>query len=895
MTVEHVYDLMRRASPLPYGEARTMLVEEALRRADETGDAELAFSVRIELMSAYQLGGEPIKTFGVFTRALADFDRDPGALGDRAEHKLLWEFKGMVYSMTLFPQVPLAQAWAVLEDMERRYVAGGHSLQAVHMWRTAMFRHIGDAAAADDSFRSWVSTPRDALSDCEGCDLSDRVAFLEWRGRDGEALEQARTILETDMSCIEQPASALTRLLPVYLRSGRLDGARTAHLRAYRQLRTRLSELGPIGAHVEFCALTGNEARGLEIVERHLDWLDRAPSPLAELRFAAAAALLLGRVAAAGHGDRTVARRTGEERTVAEVRDELAATATRLAALFDERNGTSEQGDRVRRVLAAEPVVERLPLLAVPAGPSGGGPRAARPKPVPVADLADVTEPGAALDRADAEWKARNVPAALAAWERYDALLGDAEPSARDRARREDGRGLAAIEAGDLPAAIECWQRAVELYEAAGDADNRHAAESRLGGLYQASDRLDEAFPLLAGAVAYFDEHDGDVHRRTAARARLAAAHLAAADPGAALTVLAGAKPDDADDAARVELLRGRAFGAAGDEHAAVAAFRASLAAARDAGDADVRAEAGLHLGSLLRHLGHQSEDGRAERWAEALDALDEAVANFDHSMLRLAAHAERGDLLLELDRAADAVPDLAEAVAGFTAAGERESATYARVGLAAAYYGAERHLEAAEAAEEALADVVAQEDAGAERRCRLIIAHARRELGEVEAADAFANLAELARAHGDSRASAHFLEESAEVLTSFDRDGDAAGRFAAAADTYVVAGDPYGAVRTLRRGAMCHWWDGEGDDALSGMARARTALGELPQDNVQALTWETALIDYDTARVLAGLGRTTDALAAADAAVAGFTELGEDQAAAQATELRNDLRSSLD
>jgi len=93
-------------------------------------------------------------------------------------------------------------------------------------------------------------------------------------------------------------------LLPL-LRTGRLDQAATRTCAGTRAA-PHLSDLARIGEHVEFCALTGNGARGLEIIERHLDWLDRSPSPYASMIFTAAAGQLLGQLTARGHGDLTV-------------------------------------------------------------------------------------------------------------------------------------------------------------------------------------------------------------------------------------------------------------------------------------------------------------------------------------------------------------------------------------------------------------------------------------------------------------------------------------------------------------------------------------------------------------------------------------------------------------
>ncbi|MQY07406.1 hypothetical protein [Actinomadura macrotermitis] len=860
-----VDELMQRAYALPYGEARTVLTEEAVRRAEETGDRELVFRARMELGTAYQYGGEPIKTFTTFSRCLADFDAAPGEVGEHAEHHLLWQFKWIVHSMTLFPEVPLDRTRAVLDDMERRYRLGGHSLQAVHARRTRVAQHLGDEAEADRWYGLWHATPRDRLSDCAGCDPSAKADYLAWRRRDDDALAVAEPILSEELSCTEQPADILTTLLPVYLRLGRLEEARVAHLRAYRQIRTQLSELGTIGEHVEFCARTGNEARGLEIVQRHVAWLDRAPSPHAAMRFAASAALLLGRV----DGAHPLTRRPGEKTTAGALREELAARAAELAGRFDARNGTPRQGEIIREILDAEPYVAHLPLTGDRPAPQR------RPEPV-VPDLAPVQDLGAALELADAHWKAREMAAALAAWARYDELeAAGAEPTMHQRACRLDGQGIEWLSRGEPAAAAASWESAIALFEVMGDSERLHSVRGRLGMLLFQEGDDEKGTALMEEAVAYLDEHAADADRAQAARLRLASARLAQQRPADALGLLDGA------DGAAVLLLRGKALLELDKIAEAMDVLRECRAAAEDE---ETMAEASLLLGQL--HARHPDGDR-----AEALPALDDAVAHAS-GPFRTIAHAERGSLLLALDRPADAAADLAEAVAGYTALGAAPQATHARVELAAAYYGTGRHLEAAEVAEQALPDLPALGDPDTERRGRLIVAHAQRELGEPQAADSFAALAE-AEEHPAGKGS--FLELAAEVLTRLDKDEEAAERFAEAAARFAEGGDPYGAVRALRRGAMCRWWSHQPDEAMNQIARARTALDDLPRDNGPALTWETALVDYDNARLLANAGDLAEALELVDRAIAGFTSLGEDGAVQEASGLRENLREALE
>jgi tetratricopeptide (TPR) repeat protein len=889
MSAQKVYDLMGRAGELPYGEARTVLVEEALRHAEASGDDVLSFRVRMDLTVAYQYGGEPIKTFSTFSRCLSDFDRDPGRYGEDAQYRLLWHFKAAVNSLTKFPEVPLDRAYAVLDDMERRYGLGGHSLHAVYSRREWVAQHLGDAKAAEHWYAKWHAAPRDELSDCIGCDPSSKVAHLAWRGRDDDALAIAAPVLREEFSCSEQPQDILTELVPIYLRNGRVEEARDAHRRAYRIMRSNIRDLGSIGTHLEFCARTGNEARGLEIVERHLGWLDRAPSPNAALRFAAGAALVLRRLREAGHGEVAVRRpahgdRPAGEVSVAELGAELAATATELAGRFDARNGTGHQGDLVRAVLNAEPVVERLPLTPHARGP------APAPVSAPAAAPADPANPMELLDAAEEHWTRRETSAALAAWHRFDGLAVDLTPAMAGR--RADGLGFERIVGNDPQAAVAEWERAAALHAEAGDEDRRQSARSRVGALLCRIGRAEEGVPLMEEATARLDAGTDRVRRRVAARMRLAGAYAHLGRPQDALSVLdaivAAHHPMDPADLADVDLERAQVLaGLEGGQTEAAAALGRARDGFRSAGWTAPLAEAALLHGQLL--AGDPADDGAGEAFTEAV-----VNAPADAATLRAAAHASRGTWLLSRDRPAEGVEDLIEAVAGFTAVGAHPHAAHARQDLCLGYYRTGRHLEAAEAAEEAMAIFTELGDADAAKRSRWLLANAQRELGELEgAAETFTA---LARDEAGDRpaAAADCYENAAELLSRLDKDGVAAERFASAEEHYRAVRDPFGVVRARRKGALCLLWSRQPDAALSVMETARQALAELPGDEPAAVTWETALVGYDQARVLAALERPADALARVEEAIEAFTALDERDAAEAAAGLRAELLESM-
>ncbi|MEU4356452.1 hypothetical protein [Streptomyces virginiae] len=76
------------------------------------------------------------------------------------------------------------------------------------------------------------------------------------------------------------PASSLLPLpLPLLLRPGRTDEARSHHLRGYRMACGNESLLPWVGKRIGFCVLTGNTSRGLGILAEHVAHV----APLANL------------------------------------------------------------------------------------------------------------------------------------------------------------------------------------------------------------------------------------------------------------------------------------------------------------------------------------------------------------------------------------------------------------------------------------------------------------------------------------------------------------------------------------------------------------------------------------------------------------------------------------
>jgi hypothetical protein len=399
------------------------------------------------------------------------------------------------------PAIPLPAIGRWLDELGRQGQQRG-SLRPVLMLRTALALDIGDYLAASAHLAAALGAPPDPTGDCPACESGDAGRWRAAQGDDGGALEQWAPVLDGTLRCADEPGQVLARALLPLARAGRLDDARGAHLRGYLLVRGHRFGQAAVGRHIEFCALTGNEARGLAILTEHAAWLAEpdADAPgygnaLSWLEFATGACVLLRRLVLLGHGGLPVGDGT--------VAGRLALLEGEIPFLCDRygvRNGNAVLREQVTARLAQEPLTGTLPL---------GAP--ARLPALPPADQA-AAAPETSLD--DLIGRARQLrddrhPHARQAWEQVAAsgqdlpadvaaelarqragALAEQDPRAGHQALLAAAAQLAA--AGDEARACEARAAAALAQAQAGDADRgRSALDAALAD-------ADEAFARAA-------------------------------------------------------------------------------------------------------------------------------------------------------------------------------------------------------------------------------------------------------------------------------------------------------------------------------------------------------------------------------------------------------------
>ncbi|MGW6744707.1 tetratricopeptide repeat protein [Streptomyces sp. NPDC055025] len=346
----------------PNGPLRNARGEELAAAAESTGDRDLLRAALFGLIQAYEYSTERGKMLVPFARLLQEWDADPSAFDGADTHTFHWMFKWVSSGMLSLPEIPLATMEQWLAEMERRYRTAGFTERAVRQAEFDLAEQTGDTGRTARAFEAWTAAERDRMANCHACELNDQGTYWMSQGQDDKALGIWEPVLADRSHCAEEPHRVLAKSLLPLVRTGRPEEARANHLRGYRMARGNESLLPSIGRHIEFCALTGNEGRGLELLAEHAQHLSSDGNAYSRLELFTGALTLLRRLLALGLDTQPAVPMAGERRTVRELHDLLDAEAASIAARFDARNGSDVVSGLLKSRLECEPLLGALPL-----------------------------------------------------------------------------------------------------------------------------------------------------------------------------------------------------------------------------------------------------------------------------------------------------------------------------------------------------------------------------------------------------------------------------------------------------------------------------------------------------------------------------------------------------
>ncbi|UUU25164.1 tetratricopeptide repeat protein [Streptomyces sp. DSM 40750] len=874
------FDELRRAMAenyeQPEGPARNARAELLLVEAEKLNVPLAVIEALGHQLKVYNYSSEKDKMFVPFARLLRMWDERPEDFDEYEIHSLHWVFKWMSAGMLNQPHIPLASIEKWLGEMEHRYRLAGHSERAVRSAEFSVAAHIGDLARAERAYGAWLAADRDAMADCHACELHGQGWWQARQCEDAEALELWAPVLEGEYTCAHEPHTVLASSLVPLLRLGRPEEARAHHLRGFRLVRAMESMRGAYADHVEFCALTGNEARGLELLAERPAYFTDSGDPRSKLDFMSVVALLMGRLTARGFGDQTVPGPLGRTWTARELASHAREEALSLAALFDERNGTAYVSTHVRERMDRSPLLERLPL----------GVRSTRtvvPVPAP--------RPPAAVERREAAAAQDDLPALLAEARRLSASLHPGSVgawAAVARAAEAEGAELDTWDRAEIvdheaiglgPEGRALFERAAELYEEAGDPGEALAARARGANVHALAGYPEAALELISEPyekILALWADGGTGVRQTASvlvgRARIHVQRMhenhenedtdAVAPAESAVRELADfcaraepGRPEDvrlASRAAEARAMLGELAAHGGDAEAAAALFAEAAERYVAAGLPWFAVQYEARLAGVAQHLGDLETAERAAR--AALEHGGSDLEPVGHAQL----HLQLAELLGAGERVEQAAEHALEAAHWADEAGEGPTlGSWARHLLGGFLLRLGRWAEAAEVLESALPDLTAETHGdGAVAQTLWWLGDCHTELGEHrEAAERWLRAADVARHWPEQRDHAMLAHLAAEALARAGLAADSDRAYARAVDLWGELGNVHGYVRALRARAWYAAREGREGAKPSAPDEARELMGDAVVGCEAALSDVTG--EENRRRIVAELGET--------------------------------------
>ncbi|MER5532117.1 tetratricopeptide repeat protein [Streptomyces mirabilis] len=909
------FDALRQAmadnQEQPEGPARNARAEQLLVEAEKLNIPLAVIEALGHQLKVYNYSSEKDKMFVPFARLLRMWDERPEDFDEYETHSLHWVFKWMSAGMLDQPHIPLASIEKWLGEMEHRYRLAGHSERAVRGAEFSVAAHLGDLGRAERAYTAWLAADRDTMADCHACELHSQGWWRAERDADEEALELWRPVLEGEYTCAHEPHTVLASSLVPLLRLGRLDEARAHHLRGFRLVRPMESMRGAYADHVEFCALSGNEARALELLAERPTYFTDSGDPRSKLDFMAVTALLMDRLTRLGLGDQPVPGPAGREWTASGLAVHARGEALSLAALFDARNGTSYVSERARGRMDQRPLVERLPLGVrsrsarhlSPSGSAAGSRSAAASasarSSATVVESDAGSEPSSlsALLAEARRLSATRSPDAVEAWAAVSRAADGQELDVRDRAEIADH---AAMERG--PEGIELFHAAAELYAEAGDPGEALAARARAayvlaltGGPEEALSTVSElhegvlalladggtgvsqAASVLVGRariLMLLVQEDADEDESGATASGTAGSGTADSGTGgdevvgaaeaAVRELLALAEPHLSDvrmasRAAEARAMLGELAAHAGDAEAAAELLGQAAAAFVAAGLPWFAVEYESRLAGIARHLGDAEEAERAAR--AALEHGGPRLEPMGHAQL----HLQLAEVLGATGQFGPASEHALEAAHWADEAGEGPTlGAWARHQLGGFLLRQGRWAEAAEILESALPDLTTDMHGdGAIVQTRWWLGDCLTELAEHRAAaEHWLRAADVARHWPEQRDHAMLAHLAAEALGHAELPAQAEHAYARAGDLWRDLGNVHGLIRSLRARA---WVALRTDSGLDGARESMAAAVRECEEGLRALSSSVGTEAVEASDAMEGF----DAVEGSDAAEA--------------------------
>lgn len=349
-TVGEVWNLLEECHDLPVGPEQVQACERAVGLADLTGDLCMQVDARLALSEAYVFGDPGPHFYPVISWLLTTLDEASDTIGPARRESIHWHLKWAVHTMLYTPDISREVLLRTHQDVEERFRAEGNGRHAIAMAHASVAYYLGGDEELAAAVARYRTVPRDAMSDCEVCCARIDARMSARLGDIRAAAAQADQVIERGLSCGTEPEGIQSDALDWFMRLGRSEAAVTAHVGAWRAIRSLPAYADEVALHLAFLIRSGHAGRAWSLLEPRLHWTEEIRLPYTLMTFQAAVAMVM----TAAHQDGAIPQQRWVD-SLSAVAAHARAESLRLAAVFDARNGTTRVSDDLAALVDPTP------------------------------------------------------------------------------------------------------------------------------------------------------------------------------------------------------------------------------------------------------------------------------------------------------------------------------------------------------------------------------------------------------------------------------------------------------------------------------------------------------------------------------------------------------------
>ena len=238
----------------------------------------------------------------------------------------LWKFKWIVSGVAKSSVIEKELIDEVNEAMLFYYERLELSLAAYYKALMNQNIDMGDTREAKANYELWKKLAKDDMGDCEACEASGEIAYLNFAGEHAAALGLAEPILSGELTCSEVPHITYAPILFSMIALGRTWEAKILLSKAVATIESNPRVINEIAPLIEIAVRLDDRETALNLARKHSAAILDGNDDLNDLRFF---------IAVSAFGDESDYK-----------------IAVEIAGKFDARNGNTYYSDYLNEFYA---------------------------------------------------------------------------------------------------------------------------------------------------------------------------------------------------------------------------------------------------------------------------------------------------------------------------------------------------------------------------------------------------------------------------------------------------------------------------------------------------------------------------------------------------------------